>query len=164
MASNRMKLDEFLTSHAEGKFLATVEAIASTDKVRVTPWGPLSGCLCDAALELPRSMIDAVSLTGRQDTCCGRTRPVVEVDFADSARHLRGVFSQLLERTQSRGSHVGPSPFMVSRGCQPCVAICARHPGSAACMTCWENCNSFDLDPGWPAPGQPFPYPPGDRS
>ena len=102
MAKEKQSLNDFFESQAviDSVLLATVEPIKSTEKVMVTPWQPLGGCLCDAALELPRTDIASVRRTDQSHSCCGQSKSVVEVEFSPTAQHWREVFKQLSQRSR----------------------------------------------------------------
>jgi len=146
MAETKITLADFLDKHSAPAFLATIEPISGSDKVSVTPWQPDRGCLCHAALDLPRSAIASVTITENTHNCCGKQLRVVAMEFAPSGAQLQDVFRQLLSRGADPAhvdSHVpsGPPRPEISP-CPWCVSICRHAPGSAACTACWEGCYS----------------------
>jgi len=139
----KITLAYFFDKHAAPAFLATVEPISGSDKVTLTPWQSGRGCLCHAALDLPRSAVASVTLTDNTHVCCGKQLRVVAVAFSPEGTPFQDVFNQLLSRGAASQSASHPSSDSVRPDispCPQCVSICRHAPGSAACTDCYENC------------------------
>jgi hypothetical protein len=111
--SDPMSLDEFLTAQKTLSFVATIEEVRDhPDLVKITPWSPGAGCLCQAALEVPRDAIESVKPTGDTHYCCGHVLRVGEIQFKSGAKiDLEKVFAQVMQAV-SGGARI-PYPFPV---------------------------------------------------
>jgi hypothetical protein len=70
--------------------------------VKVTPWVEGKGCLCNLALELPKSAIEVVVQTPHSHRCCNKVHTVVEVLFKkDATILLDELFHQLIKAAAS---------------------------------------------------------------
>ena len=64
--------------------LATIQPVPGDDKkVKITPWRAGIGCLCTAAVIVPKAAVGTVELTGDVSHCCGQTLRVVRIVSAD---------------------------------------------------------------------------------
>lgn len=80
--SKKMSIDELLSMQSLNIFKGTIELVENNlDLVKVTPWIPVGGCLCQLAINISTSAIDSVELTGETHLCCGKTLQVVEITF-----------------------------------------------------------------------------------
>jgi hypothetical protein len=109
-----VSLDEFLKAQTTPTFIATIEEVKDhPDLVKITPWTPSAGCLCQAALEVPRDVIESVKPTGDTHYCCGHVLRVGEIQFKSGAKvDLEKVFAQVMQA--ARGGAGIPYPFGVS--------------------------------------------------
>jgi hypothetical protein len=98
-----MSVDELLTSQTKSPVLATIEAVEGDQElVKLTPWAPSTGCLCESGIKVPKYTIDSVQRTGQRHICCGRVHDVVEVNFRDEATlRVSEVFRQLAASASS---------------------------------------------------------------
>lgn len=64
--------------------------------VKVTPWLPVVGCLCQLAFTLPKAAIESVEPTSETRSCCGKTLQIVEINFKEGETiPVTQVFEQL---------------------------------------------------------------------
>jgi len=165
-----MKLDEFfeVQQRAAVRLRGTVERLPDDSlRVRVTPWFPNVGCLCDQSITIPTSAIDDVRPTDDVHVCCGKRLVVVEIEFASGAQvNLSDVIAERFAsgaretaRTQSmprtRSGALPPIPPRADRlprgarrhhsartGCEQALVICSwgcsnLPPGAH----CWCDCD-----------------------
>ena len=132
--ASRVSVDEFFAKHAVVPFEATVEA-GTGGKVKVTPWSADGGCQCEAALELPKSVIESLTLTGKIHRCCGKGLQVVSVVFADTHRDvLNAAFGALAARALPRPPTKACESFCNSGiDCRGVSALCAATGNEWAC-------------------------------
>jgi hypothetical protein len=144
-------LEKFLNEQDDrqkrGPLEAIVERVSSSTHVRVTPWLKGQGCLCDAAVELPKSSIESVVKTSEVHVCCGKKQPVVELTF--KAEHAELISSwvrqQLLALRPPGGGGGGaggggPGKFYCQRAC----SICQRFPWKTGPCSVCESCGGDD--------------------
>ena len=110
-----VSLDEFLKAQEQATFVATIEEIRDRPEcVKLTPWMAPGGCLCSAALEVPRDTIESVTPTGNTHYCCGKVLRVGEIRFKEGAKiAVEQVFAQIMQ-SASIGGLVGSIPFPYS--------------------------------------------------
>ncbi len=99
---NIIDLEELLAAETEVSTQVTIERIeGDEDSVRVTPYNRVGGCLCSAALRLPKSAIKSVRLTGETHYCCGKALKVVEPEFDETSGYgkINDILAQLAART-----------------------------------------------------------------
>lgn len=102
-----LSVDEVLETQGEQTIQVTLERVPDDDQsVKVTPWLPGRGCLCDAALIVRKDQIAALTPTGETHFCCGEQHTVVSAEFADET--LTQVFEQL---GQNLARGVPPAAF-----------------------------------------------------
>jgi hypothetical protein len=108
-----LSLDEFLKSQKTVTFLATIEEVTEhRDLIKVTPWTPGAGCLCHAALEVPRDAIESVKPTDDTHYCCGQLLRVGEIRFKPGTKvDLEKVFAQVMQAVSRGGRPGGHLPF-----------------------------------------------------
>jgi hypothetical protein len=83
--SKAISIDAFLKIQEQTTF-ATVEAIENnTDLVKITPWLPAHGCLCNSAFSVRKEFVQSVTPTEQTHQCCGKILRVVSVAFAENA-------------------------------------------------------------------------------
>lgn len=111
--SEPVSLEDFLKTQRLGAFLATIEEVQDhPDVVKVTPWAPRAGCMCHAALEVPKESIEAVTPTDDTHFCCGKVLHVGDVQFKPGAKiDLENVFAQITQSLAGGGHAAAPSPF-----------------------------------------------------
>jgi hypothetical protein len=111
-----LSLDEFLKSQKTVTFLATIEEVIDHhDLIKVTPWTPGAGCLCHAALEVPRDAIESVKPTDDTHYCCGKVLRVGEVRFKPGTKvDLEKVFAQVMQSVGRGGRPGGHPPFQAA--------------------------------------------------
>jgi hypothetical protein len=111
--SDPVSLDEFLRAQKILTFVATIEEVKDhPDLARITPWSPGIGCLCHAALEVPRDAIESVRATGDTHYCCGHVLRVGEIQFKPGAKiDLEKVFAQVMQVLGGGGRQ--SYPFLV---------------------------------------------------
>ena len=79
---SKISVDQFLQNESKPAFVATVEPVdGHDDLIKVTPWAEASGCLCGHAVNIKKSALDGVTLTGDVHRCCGKSLKVVELHF-----------------------------------------------------------------------------------
>jgi hypothetical protein len=169
-----MDLEEFLeaqgaTVAGEGRFLATVEAIADRpEDVKVTPYAPGSGCGCSSALDVPKRMIREVRPTGEHHLCCGKRLAVVEIEFAEDAAipvaelMRRAIRPAAHGQDHGQGFPMGGWPMGGGMGMRPPStrqAMARRGgqgfvgripiPWTPCTINCIEVCTEFCSDVGW---------------
>jgi hypothetical protein len=117
MPSDHVSIDEFLKNQSVPKFTGTVEEIESKpDFVKVTPWSAAArGCLCHLAINIRKSALEGVTLTGDIHVCCGKNLKIVELHFKKGETiGAEDVFSQLSqsahESTESHHARHVPFP------------------------------------------------------
>jgi hypothetical protein len=95
--SSKMSIDELLNQQTSVGLTATVEPIADEPTlIKVTPFTPQAGCLCNLAMRVPKDTISHVISTGQAHFCCGKQLLIVEVHFRDDASlSPKTVFEQL---------------------------------------------------------------------
>ena len=132
MAKDKMTVDEFLDFQKAAGNLATVESIENDlDNVKITPWVPNRGCLCQMALTIPRSAIEYVEKTKELHFCCNKALPVAQVQFAkDSSISLTDLFQQLA--TKAAGEEKEPQRPLTSEVCQRRILHRTHFPTAAA--------------------------------
>ncbi len=98
-----LSLNEFLKDQEQSAFVATIEELKDRPgEVKLTPWREVAGCLCHAALEVPRDSIESVKPTDNTHYCCGKVLRVGEIRFKKGAKiEIEKVFTQVM---QSAGS------------------------------------------------------------
>jgi hypothetical protein len=108
-----MSVDDFLASQSEQghDFLATVEAVPDDPGVvKLTPWLPLVGCLCQYLLDIPKDRIESLEPTENRHTCCGKVLRVARVQFREGARiGLDQLFEQISRSANSPSASEVPS-------------------------------------------------------
>lgn len=99
---DKVTLDDFFSKHKAAPLRATLEEVGASD-IKLTPWRSGAGCLCDAALTLPRTVIESVTPTDDSHECCEHTRRVCIVEFdADVRNLLSSIFGQLISTASMR--------------------------------------------------------------
>ena len=145
MAKDEMKIDEFLDKQQTSTIAMTAEVVVDDDKmVKLTPWISGSGCLCHAAITIPKADIDRVKPTGEVHHCCGKRLGVVEVHFKkDASIGLGALMSQLASTTGSAPAGGSHDMLHSQWSGQPGVVLggwfqgwlCNQHYNN-----CWVNC------------------------
>jgi hypothetical protein len=70
----------------EKKFKVVIEEVPlHNDKVKITPWIPSAGCLCEEAVEIPKSCIESVAILNQEITCCNKKFPLLELTLSEDA-------------------------------------------------------------------------------
>jgi hypothetical protein len=107
-------LDDFLADQGQTGFTATIEPVTKDPtRVKITPWLPNAGCMCQFALEVPTKTVATVTPTGDRHFCCGKALRVVEVRFQSDAQiSLADIFGQIGEKL--RGGRELDRPFASS--------------------------------------------------
>ena len=113
MTQQSISLDDFLENQSnQPETRMTIEAVeGKADYVKVTPWSPHAGCLCDYAVSVPKSSIETVTPTGDTHLCCNKSLKVVTIKF--SAKHqftLNDIFQELVA-SYGVSSHLHGSPL-----------------------------------------------------
>jgi hypothetical protein len=111
--SEPVPLDEFLKAQKTPTFVATIEEVDDRPHLaKVTPWAPGAGCLCHAALEVPRDVIESVRPTGDTHYCCGKVLRVGEIRFKGGAKiELEQVLAQAMQSARGGTHRAMPGPF-----------------------------------------------------
>jgi hypothetical protein len=158
-----MKLDEFLESQnsaSDAGFTAVIEAIPDRpEDVKVTPFVDEHGCGCDSSLELPKTMIESVTPTGKFHLCCGKRLEVVVVEFTENAAIPVADLMRRAVRPHEAGH--APPHYPASYGLPPYPAAAGRArgphgivgrfpiPGTPCSVVCIEVCTEFCSPTGW---------------
>jgi hypothetical protein len=100
LATQRMSVDQLLEVQAHQPFKGTIEAMdGSPETVKLTPWLPRAGCLCDMSVAIPAASIDSLIATDDVHLCCGKSLRVVEVGFVEGATiPVKDLFDQISAR------------------------------------------------------------------
>ena len=158
--STPMKLDAFLTqqTHVQDTgFMAVLEPIADRpDAIKVTPFHDDQGCGCASSLELPRTMIQSVTPTGKFHQCCGKRLEVVQVEFTENASVPVADLMRRRVQPHDHGHAVAPPgrfappPGAMSRSRSP-HGLVGRFPipWTPCTINCIEVCTEFCSDTGW---------------
>jgi hypothetical protein len=95
--TERLSVDQLLEIQSHQSFKGTIEAVeGNSEAIKLTPWLPGAGCFCDMALNIPRSSIDSITMTDEVHMCCGKSLPVVEVNFVkDATIPVEDLFGQI---------------------------------------------------------------------
>lgn len=105
-AKKNISIDELLDQQKQAQFVATVEPTDDPDTVKITPFVPNVGCLCETAFRVPKTAIESVTPTGQRHLCCGKNLIVVEVKFKDGATlPVSQIFEQQFERAAESQLH-----------------------------------------------------------
>ena len=149
--SELQSLDSFLQTQGKAANLGTIEPVdGKPDLIKVTPWVAGLGCLCNRAIEVPKTSVEFVRRTDDRHTCCGKVFDVVEVHWAkESLMPISELFSQMATVAPTEDSHrIGsgnfrpqPQPWRQGRG-DPFDALCIAE--------CNRNCDDhfvFDSAP-----------------
>ena len=143
----RVSIDEFFTKHTRVPFLATLEISTDSTKVKVTPWSSSDGCSCDAALELPRTTIEAVEIADDVHWCCSKGLRVVRVTFV--AVHediLQAAFAALQAKRPNDSGTLQPRlPDSDSR-LKPPSKACVEFCSDTDCFALRDLCRSGHSD------------------
>src|SRR5689334_3497387 len=107
MAETKSAGEGFSGANAVNDFLAaqkslasyvkfTIEELPDTKMVKVTPYVPFLGCVCQLALTLPKLVLIVIRPTGEYVACCGKRLQLAEITFAPEAKvDLGDVLGQL---------------------------------------------------------------------
>jgi hypothetical protein len=106
-----LSVDELFDLQSRHHIKGTVEPVGDDGQlVKVTPWFPFSGCLCQLALVVPKAVIDKVKPTGESHQCCGKTLQVVEITFKeDGTMPVKQVFEQI-SQGGTKAAAFAPAP------------------------------------------------------
>ncbi len=102
-------VDEFLRSQVKITDLVTIQNVPTKPGViRITPYLDDSfGCGCETGLEIPQSMVEAVTPTDQTHHCCGEILRVARVLFREEARlSVADIFAQFSAQARAL-SHRG---------------------------------------------------------
>lgn len=97
-----LSIDELFSKQQQQQeqLRATVEPTDDPLIVKLTPYVSDSGCLCEGALKVPKSIIESVVPTGDTHLCCGKRLMVVEIHFKkDATIPVTNVFEQMKARS-----------------------------------------------------------------
>ena len=96
-ATKRLSVEQLLEVQSRQPFKGTIEAVEGrSETVKLTPWLPRAGCLCDMSFVIPSSAIDFVTATEEVHMCCGKSLHVVEVGFVQNATiRVEDLFGQI---------------------------------------------------------------------
>jgi hypothetical protein len=162
----KISLEALLSEQKRQQLTGTIEEVAGDPKkVKITPWLPGGACMCQYAMNVPKSAIDSVMLTPHQHPCCGKMLRVVEISFkAAHSVSLEDVFGQLLSKAMEEehmarqispggswgadGDKKAPRCFEIYERClEQCKQESKKRPrGLTDKATCYNFCGlEFDL-------------------
>lgn len=102
MTGSTISFDELFAQQdaATGGLRFTVQQIPDDSaQVKITPVDEAGNCWCSSALVIAKTCVGSLTTTGDVGVCCGKTLPVVEIEFADTA--LATVVEQVHARAAS---------------------------------------------------------------
>jgi hypothetical protein len=100
LATKRLSVEQLLEAQSHQPFKGTLEGVEGRpEDVKITPWLPRSGCLCDLSFTIRSSAIEFVTATETRHVCCGKSLRVVEVGFVENATiRIEELFGQISSR------------------------------------------------------------------